>query len=83
MMSINSVSDWISDAKKVDETTYYTGWLIKDRGNSNSELSQMANFVWSMKERGLVYLAQRKAPSWTKHHAEYHYIMQRSSKDRI
>jgi hypothetical protein len=82
MMNINAVSDWITDAKKGDEATYYTGWLIKDRGNSNSELSQMANYVWAMKERGLVYLAQRKTLNWTKHHSEYHYIMQRGSKGR-
>ena len=83
MMTINAVSDWISDAKKGDEATYYTGWLIKNRGTNNSELSQMANYVWSMKERGLVCLVQRKTSNWEKHHIEYYYIMQRTSKTKI
>ena len=83
MMTINQVADWISDAKKGEEVTYYTGWLIKNRGDKKTELSQVANFVWAMKERGLVYLAQRKTPKWTKNSTEYHYIMQRRSKNRI
>ena len=83
MMTINQVADWISDAKKGEEVTYYTGWLIKNRGDKKTELSQVANYVWAMKERGLVYLAQRKTPKWTKNSTEYQYIMQRSSKDRI
>jgi hypothetical protein len=82
MMNINKASDWITDAKKGDETTYYTGWLIKDRGDKKNELSQIANYVWAMSERGLVYLAQRKTPNWAKSHPEYHYIMQRSSRKR-
>ena len=83
MMDINQISDWITEAKKGEQAIYYTGWLIKNRGDKKTELSQMANFVWAMKERGLVYLAQRKTPKWTKNSTEYHYIMQRSSKDRI
>ena len=83
MMNINAVSDWITDASKGDQTVYYTGWLIKDRGRSNSELSHIANYVWSMKEQGFVHLVQKKTPIWTKHYSEYDYIMQRSSKDRI
>ena len=82
MMTINQVSDWISDSKKGDAATYYTGWLIKDRGNGASELSQVANYVWSMKERGLVYLVQKKTDNWTKKNSEYYYIMQRGSKKR-
>jgi hypothetical protein len=84
MMSINAVADWVTDAKKGDQATYYTGWLIGDRGfHGVSELAKIANYVWSMQERGLIYLAQKKTPNCTKNYAEYEYIMQRSSKDRI
>lgn len=83
MMSINEVADWITDAKKGDQTAYYTGWLIGDRGNGGSELSHIANYVWSMHERGAICLVQKKTPNCTKSYAEYDYIMQRTSKDRI
>ena len=82
MMNINQVNDWIADAKVGDETIYYTGELARYRERDRN-LEEIANYTWKMMEKNLITLVQRKGDKLTHYCREYHYMMQRTSNDRI
>ena len=83
MMTVNEVSDWVTDAKKGEEAIYYTGWLANDRGHDGSQLSTLANYVWALMEKKLVSLVQRRTADCTRSNPDYEYVMQRTKSDRI
>jgi len=82
MMNINQVNDWIADAKGGEEVIYYTGELARYRERDRN-LEEIANYVWKMMEKKFVSLVQRKGDKVNYNCREYHYIIQRTSNDRL
>jgi hypothetical protein len=56
----NVVIPALRELRRGQSMIYYTGFLTKDRGPPNDEISQIASAAWALFESGYITLVQRR-----------------------